>query len=180
MLGLKLDIHLEELKKSASEDLFIQIELYEKCQLEDEQEAFSKNGFDMNNPLDVFNAVCLKNQSFKNVNQKFLELLQFVYQMSEFHGENNNSNNKAASQMETLFAILSDTARDLMLKNQQKHMIKLHSDAHTQTDDLGGPKLKSVIYNVQQSDFSKLKLNPVNLASRDGPKKVFPTISKVI
>jgi hypothetical protein len=37
MLGLKLDIHLEELKKSASEDLFIQIELYEKCQLEDEQ-----------------------------------------------------------------------------------------------------------------------------------------------
>jgi threonine aldolase len=177
---------LEELKKSASEDLFIQIELYEKCQLEDEQEAFSKNGLDMNNPLDVFNAVCLKNQNFKNVNQKFLELLQFVYQMSEFHGENNNYNNNnnnntnASSQMETLFAILSETARDLMLKTQQKYMIKLHSDAHTQTDELGGPKLKSVINNVQQSDFSKLKLNPVNLASRDGPKKVFPTISKVI
>ena len=101
--------------------IFIQIELYEKCQLEDEQEAFNSNCLNMNNALDVFNAICLKNQNFKNVNHKFLELLQLVLQMSEFHGEQNN----VVSQMETLFTILTDTARELIFKNQRTHMIKL-------------------------------------------------------
>ena len=130
----------------------------------------------MNNALDVFNAICLKNQNFKNVNHKFLELLQLVLQMSEFHGEQNN----VVSQMETLFTILTDTARELIFKNQRTHMIKLHSDAHTQTEENErGPKLRGVISNAVQNDFTKLKLNPVNLNPKDGLKKVFPTISKV-
>jgi hypothetical protein len=130
----------------------------------------------MNNPLDVFNAICLKNQNSKNVNHKFLELLQLVLQMSEFHGEQNN----VVSQMETLFTILTDTARELIFKNQRTHMIKLHSDAHTQTEEIErGPKLRGVINNAVQNDFTKLKLNPVNFNTKDGSKKVFPTISKV-
>ena len=147
--------------------------MYEKCQLEDEQEAFNSNGLNMNNPFDVFNAICLKNQNFKNVNHKFLELLQLVLQMSEFHGN-------VVSQMETLFTILTDTARELIFKNQRTHMIKLHSDAHTQTEEIDrGPKLRGVISNAVQNDFTKLKLNPVSLNPKDGLKKVFPTISKV-
>lgn len=145
--------------------------------MEDEQEAFNKNGININNPLDIFNAICLKNQSFKNINQKFLELLQSILQMSEIQGEHGNS----ILQMETYFNILTDTARELILKNQQTHMIKLHSNAQTQTEDLErGPKLKSVINNAVQNDFTKLKLNPVNATSKEGLKKVFPTISKVI
>ena len=97
---LKLNVLLEALKKNASEDLFIQIELYEKCQLEDEQEAFSKNGLNFNSPQEIFNAICLKTQNFQNVSKKFLELLQFIHQMSEFHGEQHNS----SLQMENLFS----------------------------------------------------------------------------
>lgn len=157
---LKLNVLLEALKKNASEDLFIQIELYEKCQLEDEQEAFSKNGLNFNSPQEIFNAICLKTQNFQNVSKKFLELLQFIHQMSEFHGEQHNS----SLQMENLFSILTDTARDLMLKNQRNRMIKLYSDACIQTEQFG-PNLRTLI--SVQNDLRKLKANAASSLSKD-------------
>ena len=63
------------------EDLLVQIELFERFQLEDEAEA--KGEYDMENLNDAFRAVCMRNQFSANNSQQLLEILKLLFQIED-------------------------------------------------------------------------------------------------
>ena len=122
------------------DDLLIQIDQFEKSQVEDEKEAFEKNGFDLNNIYDVFNAVCMKNQNSAICSQKFLELLQLIlFNLEEEKAATSSSKvnrlkekEKRHQDREKIWSILIETVREFMFKN--KKLRNLFIDCSTQTD----------------------------------------------
>ena len=135
---------LDDLKKRPSEDLFIQIEVFEKFKREDEQEAFSKNGLDLTKPIDVFNAINFSIKHSSKTDEKFLELLQIIFQMIDIENNDSNKINQHFS-IENAFSLLTETARELTFFNKQK---KAFAEACTQTEKISGE---------ESSDFTKLK-----------------------
>ncbi len=137
--GLKIISVYDDLKKLPYDDLLIQIDQFEKSQVEDEKEAFEKNGFDLNNIYDVFNAVCMKNQNSAICSQKFLELLQLIlFNLEEEKPASVSSKNrlkekeKRNSDREKTWSILIETVREFMFKN--KKLRNIFIDCSTQTD----------------------------------------------
>lgn len=110
----------------------IQLDLYDKFQLEDDKEAFSKNGFDLNNPIELFNAIYFKNQNNQNNNQKLLELLQIVFQLID-EDENTTLDSNFKNKFENVINFMITTLRDVSVKGK---LIPVFSERSTQTSEL--------------------------------------------
>ena len=121
------------LKNLTNKDLIIQIELYEKCQLQDEAEALGQSHFDLNNLNDVFNAICIKLHSAKKNNEKFLELLQLVFNIED---EKNNRNGSA--KVPEIWNNLNECAREIIFG---KNMRKTFTENSTQTEPESNKKI---------------------------------------
>ena len=79
---MRFQVVLEEFKKSQNADIMIQLDLFQKWQRSDEEEALTKNGIDLNNSQDLFNAICIKTQQSLDNYQKFVEMLQVLFLMA--------------------------------------------------------------------------------------------------
>lgn len=149
--SLKLMSVFDDLKNLPHDDLLIQIDQFEKSQVEDEREAFSKEGFDLNNVNDVSNAIFLRNNNSPISNQKFLELLQLVlFNMEEESTKNISIFNrlkekeKKLTEREKTWNILIETVREIMVKS--KKLRNLYTDSSTQTDfKFEAPVRKTII-----------------------------------
>ncbi|CAF0767609.1 unnamed protein product [Brachionus calyciflorus] len=146
LITLKFSELYDELKKVQDSDLIIQLDLYETYQREDEAEAFEKNGFDINDPKEVFNSICFKNKDSKIKNQKFLELLQILYQLNDDESSAPESKNKFVNSINFLIASL----RDISLRG---NIISIRSDKSTQTSN----KFDSNLYDKVSTATVHLK-----------------------
>lgn len=138
---MKIISVFDDLKKLPNDDLLIQIDQFEKSQVEDEREAFEKNGFDLNNIYDVFNAVCMKNQNSPTCSQKFLQLLQLIlFNLEEEKTTSSTSKicrqkekEKRNNDREKTWSILIETVREVMFKNNKK-LRNIFIECSTQTE----------------------------------------------
>lgn len=126
---MKINEILSQLKQLMDEDLSIQIEMFEKFQREDEDEAFSQTGFDLNNPIDLFNAIALKTDTSKNTSQKLLELLQVLFQIID-DGVEKKPNSPTMNKIETILEILASNAREMASRGR---MMRVFTSTSTQT-----------------------------------------------
>lgn len=141
--GLNINDLLNELKKTADDDLIIQIDTYEDLIREDEEEAIGQHGFDLNNPVHLFNALYLKFEHLNN-NQKLLDLMLVLYQLVD---ENDKNNKK----LETLMSFLISSTGDILSRGK---IVKSISEASTQT-----------IHQDAESTIDSKKSTPVNSSS---------------
>ena len=120
---LNINSIFDEIKNLEHDDLRIQIELFEKFQNEDEEEALENKEYDLSNLNDAFQAICMKNQFSPLINRRFLELLQLLFHVDDvmekpgnesdsktYLDYNNNNLNKA----EYKWNILTDAVREII------------------------------------------------------------------
>jgi len=160
----------DELKKLSHDDLLIQIDQFEKSQIEDEKEAFTKNGFDLNNLHDVFHAIYVKNQNSLISNQKFLELLQLIlFNMEDENSTTTNALNrlvkeKKNSEREKNWNVLIETIREIMFKN--KKLRNIFIDCSTQTDlkieQVNIKKTTTIIREIEPESIKPVESVKVN------------------
>lgn len=111
-IDLKIDALLETLRKREDQDLLIQINLFEKCQLEDEEEALSAHTeqslVDMNNLQQLFDIIYLKTSTDSVSMFKLVQLFQLLYKHYE-------QNINVSGVLETLIRAVND--RDKTVAN---------------------------------------------------------------
>jgi len=66
--------------------LLLQVELFEKFQLEDEFEG--KGEYDLDNLNDAFQAICMRNQFSVKNSEQLLEILKLLFHIEEPNQEN--------------------------------------------------------------------------------------------
>ena len=164
---MKLTDTFYSLRDLSNTDLIIQIESYEQCQLEDESDALGQSGFDLNNISDVFNAICIKVQSSDKNHEKFLELLQLLFNIED--GKTNYIHKNKSDQVNEKWMKLNQCAREIIFG---KNIDKSLTENSTQT-----VLIEPVEVDFVKNEFIKLKSSPSgsNLPFFDPNTNDFPT-----
>ena len=171
LANLKFMMLLEDLKKINNTDLMIQIKLYQDSQEKDETEAFSENGFDLNNSYDLFNAISLKIQQKEKYQQKFNEVLQLIFLADESIDGDKLSENKIENIWDRIAEVTKNATQNFKIASEKFDSETQTDENYTLTTSTKSNETKDVFENLKNdSSEASLPQLPI-IGETDNPHK---------